>query len=259
MFTTPVPCGRCPECVNLKIKNWSFRLNKELERSSTPLFLTLTYDDDNILYSGSGLPTLYKRDVQLFLKRLRKMYSKISDKSIKYYFVGEYGTKSKRPHYHAIMFNMDNPELIQLAWQKGFTYTPPLLAGGVRYVLKYMSKQRLPKDDDRLPEFSLMSKRMGENYLTDTMVNWHNAHVKNSFVLDDGYKMSIPKYFKDKIYDTSMRAEVTYYLQTRLEEMQTKKVRDMMRKDRKLNENLTLTRLEERKLHTKFDERNETL
>lgn len=51
------------------------------------------------------VPMLYYRDAQNFLKRLRKQLSKIDkDEKIRYYIIGEYGTKSLRPHWHLLLF-----------------------------------------------------------------------------------------------------------------------------------------------------------
>lgn len=51
------------------------------------------------------VPLLYYRDAQNFLKRLRKkLYSIDKDEKIRYYIIGEYGTKSLRPHWHLLLF-----------------------------------------------------------------------------------------------------------------------------------------------------------
>lgn len=51
------------------------------------------------------------RDVQLFLKRLRKNLSKYTDEKIRYYAVSEYGPKTFRPHYHFLFF-FDDPKTL---------------------------------------------------------------------------------------------------------------------------------------------------
>jgi len=51
--------------------------------------------------------SLIKRDVQLFIKRLRKEQDSRGSSKIKYYLVGEYGDLTKRPHYHAAIFGED--------------------------------------------------------------------------------------------------------------------------------------------------------
>lgn len=55
-----------------------------------------------------------KKDIQNFLKRLRKKIDKLNlsdnDKKIRYYISSEYGPVTKRPHYHGIIF-FDSAEL----------------------------------------------------------------------------------------------------------------------------------------------------
>lgn len=109
--------------------------------------------------------SLAKRDVQLFFKRLRK--SQPEGTSIKYYTVGEYGGKTFRPHYHAIVFNAAI-NTIQDAWQMGTVHYGTVSGASIGYTLKYMAKiSRIPlhSNDDRVPEFALMSKGLGEAYL----------------------------------------------------------------------------------------------
>lgn len=54
---------------------------------------------------GHGLyALLYYRDIQLFLKRLRKHIFKYYEEKIRFYIIGEYGTKSLRPHWHCLLF-----------------------------------------------------------------------------------------------------------------------------------------------------------
>ena len=127
-YTQPVPCGQCPECKKAKVNSWLFRIGYELQRSENPLFITLTYRNDELTYTNSEQPTLVKRDLQLFFKRLRKKYEKIypNAKKIKYYAVGEYGSRTKRPHYHIIMFNLLDSSMVSDTWGLGFTLSLPL-------------------------------------------------------------------------------------------------------------------------------------
>ena len=132
--------------------------------------------------------------------------------SIKYYAVGEYGTKSMRPHYHIILFNA-KLELIDKAWQLGATHYGTLTEASVGYTLKYISKPaKVPmhKNDDRLREFSIMSKGLGENYMSEKMVQWHlsSLHDRMYCTIEDGKKISMPRYYKDKIYSEQQRKAV---------------------------------------------------
>lgn len=178
-------------------------------------FITLTYDYENIPISKHGFKNLYKRDVQLFIKRLRRSHG-TSHISIKYYAVGEYGSKTMRPHYHIILFN-SQIELIQDAWKNSKTkkYIGDIFYGSVTgasvgYCLKYMSKvSKIPmhKNDDRQKEFALMSKGIGVSYLTKNMVNWHKKDIENRMYCNllDGRKIAMPRYYKLKLYNEEER------------------------------------------------------
>lgn len=99
-----VPCGKCPECLERRRADWSLRLSYESRRHINSQFITLTYEDDHMVY-GARSPTLVKADLQLFFKRLRK---RLIDSKLKYYAIGEYGTNTYRPHYHIILFGLDH-------------------------------------------------------------------------------------------------------------------------------------------------------
>lgn len=219
---TPLPCGKCPECLARRTSGWSFRLMQEDKNSYNAYFITLTYDTKHIPISKNGFLSLQKRDLQLFFKRLRKSHSSlykklqlpdISQRRIKYYAVGEYGTQRHRPHYHVILFNCF-AELIHEAWRDpetkqsiGEIFYGTVTEASVGYTLKYMCKQpqkRKHARDDRTREFSLMSKRLGVSYLTDNMIRWHKNDLENRMYcnLMDGKKIAMPRYYKEKIYTT---------------------------------------------------------
>ena len=64
------------------------------------------------------------REMQLFIKRLRKYVYKKTSKSFRYYVVSEYGPKTFRPHYHGMLFTNDRQVL-------------QVLGNGVRACWKY--------------------------------------------------------------------------------------------------------------------------
>lgn len=232
-FSFPVPCGKCPACYARRISGWSFRLMQEEKISSSAHFITLTYDTTHVPITRNGFMELKKRDVQLFIKRLRKAHDtrKMETKQrvvhslpIKYYAVGEYGGKTKRPHYHAILFNSE-PELIEKAWQLGQIHYGKVSAASVGYTMKYMSKPaKIPmhKNDDRQPEFSLMSKGLGASYMTAQMLKWHKADLLERMYLniEDGKKIAMPRYYKDKIYNHDERSLVGGYQKGQMEAKQ---------------------------------------
>lgn len=246
-----VPCGKCVECIERRISQWQFRLKQEEKISTSAYFVTLTYNDENLVY-GSDAPTLVKKDLQDFFKRLR--YYEKNNKNIKYYAVGEYGTKTKRPHYHAIVFNIRDPLNIERAWTKGFTYSPVLSgSSGTRYVLKYISKQTR-KVSGREREFSLMSKGLGANYLSPAIIKYHK-NLENCYITDDGYKKSMPKYYKEKLYDELERATVTQILQNRVEELKQLEIKKLSKRLKNSSVNDLLNIIDSRNKSRKFDPR----
>lgn len=93
-----VACGNCIECQMLYSSTWAFRIGLEAQLYEHNCFITLTYNEDNRPKDDH----LSKRDLQLFLKRLRKHFN---NKKIRFFACGEYGDKKGRPHYHIILFN----------------------------------------------------------------------------------------------------------------------------------------------------------
>lgn len=213
-YHIPVPCGRCPECLKRRVSVWGFRLRKQEEVSDTAHFITLTYDTDNVPISPNGFMTLDKTDVQKFFKRLRKIHPKNAQK-ISYYHAGEYGGKRGRPHYHIIIFNAREKDILR-SWNLGSVDVGTVSGASIAYTLKYINKGKVVPahpNDDRQPEYATMSKGLGANYLTPSVVKHHKKNLKKAFiVLEDGVKIPIPRYYKDKIYTEKERRKQNHYL-----------------------------------------------
>lgn len=225
--SVPVPCGKCPECRKRRVSGWSFRLMHEDRQSTSSLFITLTYDTTHVPITKTGFMSVQKRDVQLFLKKLRFAESKIHSNAIKYYLAAEYGTDSDRPHYHAIIFNVSDPYAIERAWGNGSIHYGTVTEASVGYTLKYLDKpRRIPKhrNDDRNPEFGLMSKGLGLGYITQGVKKWHLNDLDNRMYLTipGGKKISMPRYYKDKIYTPLQRKQIQYFQLPKIEERKAK-------------------------------------
>lgn len=184
-----VPCGKCPGCRMDYSRVWANRMLVELnDMENTAVFLTLTYNSDNLPYTepddnGRRYPTLSKRDLQLFWKRLRKAFP---GKRIRYYIAGEYGPKTHRPHYHAIVYGLslsDFPDLeflrlnglgqsyynspsLAKIWSNGFIVLSEVSWHTCAYVSRYVLKKRGKLDKYVVatnvePEFNLSSRKPG--------------------------------------------------------------------------------------------------
>lgn len=222
----PVPCGKCKVCLSRRAASWAFRLMYEERRALSAWFITLTYAPEFVPKTPKKWSTLRKRDLQLFFKRLRRAHVRKygTNAGIKYFAVGEYGGKFQRPHYHMVIFNID-VELVEPAWEGvcndvkmpiGSIYFGKVSGASVGYTLKYIQKKgMIPTcaNDDRIPEFSLMSKGLGANYLTDKIIRWHHADINNRMYCnaEGGKKIAMPRYYKEKIYTEMERKAVGFH------------------------------------------------
>jgi len=223
-----VPCNKCPICLQNKRSDWSFRLTEELRTAKNAWFLTLTYSDENLpdaYHHGkdlqektyTGMPTLDKRDLTLFHKRLRKSIHKVTKGAhkalkypqMKYYSVGEYGSQTHRPHYHGIYYNVPKEIIDQITeiWKNGETHTGTVTPASIHYVCKYVINK--PEDyEDIQPPFALMSRNpaLGSNYVNRN----YNFHWQNlaPYVIKDGFKQKLPRYYKDKLFTESEKMKI---------------------------------------------------
>ena len=174
-----------------------------MEVSSSAFFLTLTYDNEH-LPPGAELS---KRDLQLFIKRLRKR-----NPGIRYFAVGEYGSQKGRPHYHAVIFNLVDLDLVTRSWVDsdghplGHIVGDRANMGRIRYMVEYMA---LPQEEDgRQKAFRFMSRNPGiGNCYIKKWKGFHKAR-SDSVVWDFNTPSAMPRYYKDNIYNVHQRALV---------------------------------------------------
>lgn len=236
----PVKCGICPKCKMDYIRQWTFRIKQEEKISISSYFITLTYDNKNVHITNNGYMTLpsmklppgkekgtKQNDFTLFMKKLRKYETKKQKKeelekvSIKYYAVGEYGENTQRPHYHAIIMNVRDKENIAKAWNKGNLHIGTVTGGSIAYCLKYVEKKKIipvHQNDDRIPEQRYLSKGLGKSYITKDIINYHKRSYENYHLQDSIYKIPIPKYYRDKIYNENEIEEFSNEIHNKLEE-----------------------------------------
>ncbi len=220
-----VPCGKCEACLTNRRAQWTFRLKQELKNSESCYFVTLTYDDSklrwefvNISGTLSPVPVVCKRDVQLFLKRLRE---KISPFKIRYYLVSEYGPRNLRPHYHMILFNFPNllknklDEFLSDSWSNGFIRVDPISDARLHYVTGYcLDGSQIPS---YLPKnFMLCSRRpaLGSSFLdVPGVLDYCSGNVTDmwAFTSSSGEvnHVKMPRYYRDRLFDDVLNDKIS--------------------------------------------------
>lgn len=217
-----VPCGHCKACALNKQSDWATRL--EFESKSYPkqsvLFVGLSYNDEHLPEYGS----LCKRDLQLFMKRLRKW---ISPRKCRFFAAGEYGDQHMRPHFHVILFGvtMDDLKTYQAFWSnkvKGFVSFSDLWSVNGKpigritiqrirtihfaYVAKYATK-RLTGDlaksfedySGLIPEFVQMSRNPGIGR-EECMRRIERLKRDGAIWIKPGVYKRLPRYFVDIVF-----------------------------------------------------------
>ena len=226
-----IPCGKCIGCRLNYSRIWADRCMAEAKEHKSNYFVTLTYDNDNVPITEyidndgtyNKIMSLKKRDVQLFMKRLRKNYS--YDNKIRFFLAGEYGTDTARPHYHLILFglilddlvlykrtstgfNLYNSDFLNATWKKGHVVVADVTWETCAYTARYIMKKqkgsgsKIYDDLNIEPEFTLMSRKPGiardfyEKNKTDYLMH-REVYLST---LQGGRKIKNIKYF-DKLLD----------------------------------------------------------
>lgn len=202
----PIPCGTCIYCRQAKAQAWALRCQLELQQHETAAFTTLTYDD-------AHLPdTLVKRDLQLWLKRLRRNIQRTaSNRTIRFFAAAEYGETTGRPHYHVITFGLSAQEdhLIDDAWGLGLTRTYPANNRTIAYTAGYTAKKREPKfrlahhDRPRLDRTGTYFYRWQNPFFQMSRRPGLAAHAKQYtdswrlYSIQNGFKKPVPRYLHE--------------------------------------------------------------
>lgn len=189
------------------------------------VFLTLSYSDHN-LPQGS---TLVKRDFQLFMKRLRMYhhYNNPEASKLKYFMCGEYGGKTQRPHYHAILFGLDfaDKKFMKLGkrgdriyvsnkldelWGLGHCWIGSVTTQSAGYVARYcLDKINGDLADEHyrrvnpqtgecwnvLPEYQASSQGLGAAHFDK---HHEQMYLRDSCIIQ-GKEVPIPKYYDKKL------------------------------------------------------------
>lgn len=221
-------CGQCRGCRTDYAREWAIRCVHEAQMHDRNSFVTLTYADSKLPADWSLCP----KDVTDFCKRLREKMG-----PFRYYYVGEYGPLSLRPHYHMCLFGHDfhgdrvllkaNPArldeylytspMLEETWGQGLVSSGALTYQSANYVARYVVKKatgnlslsayrRVELETGKvwqvLPEFARMSRRPGIGK------TWYEKYKSDVFPGDEvvikGKKFRPPRYYDRQLSEAEL-------------------------------------------------------
>ena len=183
-------------------------------------FITLTYDDEHLPPDGG----IHKAHWQRFAKRLRKRVGEF-----RYYHCGEYGEKTGRPHYHALLFGYQFPdlvphsrnargdwlytsELLEETWRAdrrgetgGHCYVGDVTFQSARYTAGYVTKKLTGAYADqaygeRQAPYATMSKHRKGHRFGGLGAAFADKYLSDMFPKDfitiEGRRYPIPRYYE---------------------------------------------------------------
>jgi hypothetical protein len=225
-----LPCSKCIGCRLNYARSWALRCELEAFAHKDNCFITLTFSNE-MLQKRENPHSVDVNDFQKFMKRFRKKYNK----NIRFFHCGEYGEKTYRPHYHALIFGHDfriktktntvekygkkyplynSSDLCEL-WPFGHSTVGELNFDTASYTARYVTK-KIKGDVSNIhinPETGEVSK-INDVYCTMSTgrktgdgigAKYYHEHKDqiygNDFIVNgNGIKMKPPRYF-DKLYE----------------------------------------------------------
>lgn len=209
-----IPCHNCWACNLTKSAEWATRNMLETLEHEHCYFLTLTYDDEHlpipeymeyteVLKEATEIKerkvrvendgtwtdgTLYPEHVTQFINSIRKHFERQDITGIRYFYCGEYGEQTHRPHYHMLLYGVPldlsqnysyhidknfkehwkNP-LIDHYWKHGMHDIANLEWSCAAYVSRYCTKKlnneplsgKWYAEHGKIKEFIRMSRKPG--------------------------------------------------------------------------------------------------
>lgn len=242
VLSVPIGCGNCQECRRKKSREWQVRLFEDIKTNQNGKFVTLTFSNESIrdIYEkyvpdeaeGYDIDNMIAtRALHLFRERWRKEFKK----SPRHWLVSELGHQNtENIHLHGIiwletyrLYNKITKEWydyqatmedVERIWKYGFVWKYKMERGKkvnyvnnktINYVTKYVTQQDF--QHKYYKPIILTSPGIGRDY-----VKTHNARLNKykkgktdeAYTTETGHKISMPIYWRNKIYTENEREEL---------------------------------------------------
>lgn len=222
-----VPCGKCLGCRLDYAKQWAIRCVHEAQLHEKNCFITLTYSDENL-----KSPKLVYSDWQKFMKKVRKT----QEAPIGVFVTGEYGDRTRRPHWHALLFgwrpsdatpkrtnergdSVYSSALLDTLWNKGLTEFGEVTIHSAGYCARYAAKKLVHGKDGH--DWEPISKKSSKHAIGK---KWLETYYKDIFnygrlTLADGTSSTIPRYYERWFKETHPEEHARYVTQIKEKKM----------------------------------------
>lgn len=222
-----LPCGKCIECRLDYARQWAVRCVHESMMHPKNAFVTLTYTDEN-------LPAkLDYSHFQKFMKKLRKL----QNDPMGVFVTGEYGEKTKRPHWHAILFNFEpsdgkykysnhrgdkvyHSDVLEKIWSHGICEYGSVTLQSAGYCARYAAK-KLVHGKDGEHDFDPISRKSSKHAIGKKWLEkYHDDFVNlGAIALPDGTTCSVPRYYEKWLKEHHPEKWVRYVTNVKLEKL----------------------------------------
>jgi hypothetical protein len=283
-------CGKCIECRKSKSREWHIRLAEELKTEKLPAwFVTLTYSEESLQNIDNKINSEHKKikeklkkqgklkgssrnnkdflkgynrdneiarySVRKFTERWRKKFGK----TIKHWLVTELGGQStERLHIHGIVWCRHKEDIAE-RWQYGIVDVGKYVnSETVSYITKYLSKSD-EKHKTYIPRM-FVSHGIGKGYLQreDSKLNKYkkNGETNEAYRTLKGFKLSLPIYYRNKIYTEDEREKLWIEKLDKNERWVLGQKIDISENDRDYYETLKEARIKNKMLGYSDDSKN---
>ena len=208
-------CGRCMECLKQKGLGWRVRLMEDVKDYSEAKFVTLTFSEEslkdlrNVVNKDRKLDgyALDNEVAVLAVKRFRERWRKKTKKSPRHWLVTELGDKNGRIHMHGIVYG--SKEMIEEKWMYGFVDVKEHVNDvSINYITKYITKIDVKHKEYR-PKICT-SAGIGAGYIEKSRGKhkYVKGKTRTDYRMRSGVKVSLPIYYKKKLWSDDEREEL---------------------------------------------------
>ena len=219
-----VPCGQCIECRTTKAREWQVRLAEEIKEHKYNYFITLTF-------APKELEELCKKTrlkecnavAGYAVRHMLEKWRKTHKKSIKHWLITELGHEgTERIHLHGLLFSDEQLEFSEMDdnklrtwnyWKYGHIYVGDYVnQQTINYISKYITK--IDTDHKGFVGQILASPGIGKSFIDHLQeinskeYEYRPKHATDFYRLENGCKVKLPKYYKNKLYNEEQREEI---------------------------------------------------